>query len=217
MAAVVFFTGCKENGDLMTGGKLSNLNIVNAAVDNLNVYQNGARLNNLSVIGSGSQTGYTPITAGSTNFEVKKAGASDYLIGNFPAKLDTNHYYTLFIAGETADKLFISNDATPADSTSSAAVRFVNASPSSTNVDVTIDKLRFTNIAFKTVTPFRYDTVSTTAGADSALVTVYPHGSTTKLGSGKVPKNVNSAYTIYLQGVPGGAGSSALVLKASVN
>lgn len=200
----------------MISGKLSNLNIANATADTLNVYQNGARLNSNSTIGPGAQTGYNNITANTTSFEVKKAGSANYLIGSFPAKLDTNSYYTLFIAGETADKLFITNDATPADSTNAAAVRFVNASPSSTNVDVKIDKLSFSNLAFKTATAFRYDPVSVTL-PDTATVTVYPHGSTILLITGRIPLNANSAYTIYLQGLPGGVGNSILTLKAIIN
>lgn len=217
LVVLTFFAACKENGDLMISGKLSNLNIVNATADTLNVYQNGARLNDLSTIGPGSQTGYTSITANATSFEVKKAGQANYLIGSYAATLDTNRYYSLFIAGETADKLFITNDATPVDSVTSANVRFVNASPSATNVDVKIDKLTFSNIAFKIATPFRYDPVSVTL-PDTATVIVYPHGSTvTPIASGRIPLSVNTNYTIYLQGVPGGTGNNIPVLKANIN
>ena len=207
---------CKESGDLMAGGKLSALNINNATADILNVYQNGARLNNNSPIYPGGQTGYTSITANSTSFEVKINGSANYLIGNFPVKLDTNRNYSLFIAGETADKLFITDDTHPRDSTNTVAVRFVNASPSSINFDATVDKLSFSNVVFAKPTSFQYDTVSVSK-ADTILVTVYMHGSATKLKSVKMPVFINSVLTLYLQGLPTGTGADTLAIKSNVN
>ncbi len=74
---------CKSNNEIVPFSKPADLNVVNADTVALNIYQNGARLNNISSIAPGSQSGYIAITLNSKIYQVKKAGATDYLINNY--------------------------------------------------------------------------------------------------------------------------------------
>ena len=53
----VVLSSCKSGDDVGPLYKTSGLNVVNADVNALNIYQNGTRLNNNSAIGSGSASG----------------------------------------------------------------------------------------------------------------------------------------------------------------
>ena len=205
-------SSCKSNGDIIPYAPPANLNIVNTAPDSLNVYQNGARINNISTISPGSQSGYTVVASGAKIYQVKKNGASTYLINNLPLTLDTTAYYSLFIAGETSDQIFLANDALPAGAANSSLIRFVNASPATTNLDVTIGTLTFSNQPFKAVTAFSNLLVSS-----STNVTIYLHGSTTPLFKGTTLLSAGAAYTLYTKGIPSGTGSNVFTAVINTN
>jgi len=209
---VIAISSCRSDGDIVPYGNPANLNVVNVTTDSLNVYQNGARLNNVSAISPGSQSGYISVAFGAKTYQVKKNGATGYLINSLPLTLDTTAFYSLFIAGETSDKIFLANDGLPADSINSAEIRFVNASPATTNVDVTIGTLKFSNQAFKAITKFRNLLVTTTTN-----VTVYQHGTNTLLFSNTITLTVGAPYTLYTKGIPGGTGLNAFTAVLNTN
>jgi len=209
---VIALSSCKSNGDIVPYAPPANLNIVNTATDSLNVYQNGARLNNISTISPGSQSGYISVASGAKTYQVKKNGAASYLINSLPLTLDTTAYYSLFIAGETSDKIFLANDALPAGAANSSLVRFVNASPVTTNLDVTIGTLTFSNQPFKAITAFSNLLISS-----STNVTIYQHGTNTLLFSGTTLLSAGAAYTLYAKGTPGGTGLNAFTAVINTN
>jgi len=211
MAVAISLSSCKSNNEIVPYGKPANLNVVNGDTAALNIYQNGARLNNISSIASGSQTGYMIVSFGTNVYQVKKAGAIDYLINNYQLKLDTATYYTLFIAGETADKLFLANDGLLPDSANMAQIRFINASPSATNLDVIIGNLNFSNQAFKAISSFKYIAVGTTT------ISIYQRNTTNLLFSATAALTANGAYTLYTQGIPGGSGLNKLSAALTIN
>jgi len=211
IAIAICLTSCKSNGDVLPSGKQAQLNLVNTDTTSLNVYQNGARINNLSTISPGGITGYIPVNFGTTIYQVKKDGASNYLIDGYSMKLDTNAFYTLFIGGETADKLFLTPDA-HALVGSNALIRFVDAANTTTNFDIYIgSNLSFSNRAFKSFTDF------TTIVAGTYLVTVYPHGSATAFLKGSVILSAGGAYTFFVKGIPGTTGLSKFSATLLVN
>jgi len=213
IAVAISIASCKSSGDVVPYGKPAQLNLINADTTALNVYQNGARINNISTISPGGITGYIPVNFGTTIYQVKKNGAANYLIDGYSMKLDTNTFYTLFIGGETADKLFLTNDTlTTITNNANALIRFVNAANTTASFDFYIgSKLSFLNRAFKSATDF------TNITGGTYVVTVYPHGSTTALLSGNVTLTAGFAYTFFVKGIPGTTGLSKFSATLLVN
>jgi len=213
MVAVIAMalSSCKSNGDIIPVVPPANLNIINAATDSLNVYQNGARLNNISTISPGSQSGYISVASGTQTYQLKKSGMTTYLVSSLPLKLDSGTFYSLFLAGETSDKIFLVTDTLPAVSTTAAAVRFINASPASTNLDVYVGSLSFLNQPFKAVGNFK------PVATGHTLITIYNHATTTQLFSDTTTLTAGGAYTLFTKGIPGGAGPNQFSVVLAIN
>ncbi len=207
---VAGLTSCKKNGDLPPSVKNTTVNVINADSSALNFYQNGTRLNNISSLSPGSNTGYfyLPLNLPLTPeiYQVKKAGNPNYLIDNCKLTLDTSAYYSIFIAGETADKIFaITDGGSTGTLLSQAAVRFVNASPATTGLTVSLrDSLTFSGKAFKYASGF------TNIGQGIATVKVYLPGSGTPIFTQSVTLTPGVLYTLFTKGIPGGTGNNAL-------
>ncbi|MDB5115107.1 MAG: hypothetical protein JWQ79_599 [Mucilaginibacter sp.] len=203
-ALVIGLSSCKKgNGDVLVTLKKTNLNVINAGNDTLNFYENGTRLNNTSNLYPFGSLGYTPVDYGTQNFQFKKAVSPNTLV-SFPLTLDTTKYYnyTLFVAGETADKIFLLRDTLITD-TIGARVRFVNAS-SAGNVDVYIGtNISLKNVAFKSATGF----LRVKAGIDSLII--YPSGSNKRLAAGIITVLLNNSYTLFTKGALNGTGNNA--------
>ena len=209
--AVVAITSCKKNGDLAPVHLYSNLNLVNAVAgtDSLNFYQNGTRIYNTSSISPGSQTGYQSVPYGLQTYEVKISRGVNYIINNYQLNLDTAKYYTLFAAGETVDKLFTITDVKPAftgtTSLYNAQVRYVNASPSTVNLTVTVrDSLAFTNSAFKYSSGYNF------TGIGVSNIKVYQAGSATPVFTTTATLAANTYYTLVTKGTLTGTGANQL-------
>jgi hypothetical protein len=190
-------SSCKENGEIVPVVQPTFLNFINADTAALNIYQNGTRINNISAISPGSRSGYLPIPSGAKIYQFKKAGAADYLINNYPLTLDYSTNYTLYAAGETADKLFVLKDVFLAGVQNMAEIRFINASPATTNFDVYIGNLSFKNQSFKSATSFNNIAVGAT------VITIYPSGSTTPVFSKSFTLVVGATYNLFIKGIPG--------------
>ena len=98
-------SACQKASDLVTVPLTSSVNVINAGADTLNFYQNGTRINNLSSFYPGGSLGYLAVTAGTQNYQFKKAGHPDALI-DLPLTLAAKKQYSLFVAGQSADKVF---------------------------------------------------------------------------------------------------------------
>jgi len=210
LLVVAGLSSCKGTGDVVPVSKGTSINVVNADTSALNFYQNGTRLDNVSVIAPGSQTGYfnilltLPLSTMQV-YQFKKAGASDYLINNLNLNLDISKSYSIFVAGETADKVFITTDVGYVLPASQAAVRFINASPGTSNFTVTFrDSLAFSNRAFKSATGFA------NIGKGTAAAKVYLAGSNTPTINLPVTLLPGKFYTLFTKGVPGGTGQNKL-------
>jgi hypothetical protein len=203
---VIGLASCKKGtGDLVPTVLTSSLDVINAGADTVNFYENGTRLNNTSNLYPLGTLGYLSVTAGAQNYQVKKAGNPNTLI-TIPLTLSAANGYTLFIAGETADKTFMLKDQLGTDTTKGAWIRFVNASPIDGTVDVTIGaKFSYKNIAFKSATPY------TKVSGGLNLLTIYQSGSSTPLTTpGNLNLTVGGIYTLYTKGVLNGTGNSAI-------
>jgi hypothetical protein len=218
LIAVFSLAACKKNNDAPTTGLSTTLNIINASTDTVNFYLNGTRLNSNSNLYPLYSSGYITVLAGSQNFQIKRAfnttTSNVQSLFTIPLKLDTAKYYSLFIAGETADHAFSTVDTLKADtSTSSCLLRFVNASPDAVSYDLTVgSSLKFSNRAFKSATGFT--TVDT---ATYMPVALYQAGSATALIKDTVTLVAGKSYTIYTIGKQNGTGGSKLGLTLMVN
>ncbi|MGZ3755716.1 MAG: DUF4397 domain-containing protein [Mucilaginibacter sp.] len=212
LAVAGLFSSCKKSGDLAPAQILTtNLNVVNADANFLNVYQNGTRIFNTSSISPGSQTNYMTVLAGTQTYQFKIAGTTtpNYIIDNYQLKLDTGKSYTLFAAGETVDKLIVTNDLLPKFSGTTgsykAQLRYVNASPGTTNLTVTVrDSLSFTNSAFKYASGFMF------TGIGTSNIKVYQAGSTTPVFTGVATLVPGIYYTLVTKGTLTGTGGNQL-------
>src|SRR5262249_40169594 len=111
----VVFSACKKEGDQFVDEASTNLlNVINATNDTVNFYQNGTRMNNLSNLVPSRQLGYLSVNVGTQNFQFKKAFSPDVLVGA-PFTIDQTPTYTLFVAGTSADKLFLLKDSLVSD------------------------------------------------------------------------------------------------------
>lgn len=211
--AGIGLSSCKKDGDIVVVLPKANLNTVNANNYTINVYQNGIRLNNLGSIGAGGKSGFFSVTAGIQQYQIKKAGPDnpDYLISDLTMQLDSGKSYSLFVAGDTPDKLFTINDIQPTIATGQAAIRFVNTLPGTTNLDVTIGSLVLTNTAFKSASGF----TNITSGATN--LKIYQSGSATPIIDQTITLAANTIYTIFTTGTLAGTGTDKLTARMVIN
>ncbi len=203
---------CKKDGDLAPVIKTAALNTVNASINPINVYQNGTRLNNLGSFGTGGQSGYFSVASGMQQYQIKKAGAGtpEYLISDYSQNLDTDMQYTLFVAGETADKLFLIQDTSEKPESGKAMVRFVNTLPGTTNLSASIGSLNFTN------TPFSASAFTNINSGTNSLK-IYQSGSATPIIDQTITLAAGTYYTIFTSGTLTGAGADKFTARMIIN
>ena len=217
LALLVFvgigLSSCKKDGDIVVVLPQAGLNTVNANNYAINVYQNGTRLNNLGSIGTGGKSGYFSVSAGTQQYQIKKAGPDnpDYLISDLALQLDSGKTYSLFVAGDTPDKLFIVNDVVPAGAANQATIRFVNTLPGANNLDVTIGSQVLTNTAFQSASAF----TNITSGANS--LKIYQAGSATPIIDQIITLNTGIIYTVFTTGTITGTGDNKLTARMIIN
>lgn len=207
---------CKHSdvAPVKSNTSVGNLNMVNATNNVLNLYQNGTRVNNASVVNPGSVSGYLAVPYGTQKYQLKIAGATNpnYLFDAVELTLDTLKTYSLFVAGETADRLFLKEDVilSPIPNTQ-AAIRFVNTLSGTTNLDVRIETLNYTNVAFTSATDF------TGIAPGPTTIKVYQVGSSTPDISETFTLVAGTIYTVSTTGTLTGTGTDKLTAKLSIN
>jgi len=189
------------------------LNVVNATADTLDYAINFTRQNNLSDIYSGGATYYQSVISGTQKYQFKKAGSPNILFST-TYTLDTGKYYSIFIGGETVDKTFLvvdnNNQASAivyADTThTTAAVRFINASPTIGSLNFVINKGDTVNIKGST-----FESVSPYMLAKGALdsIKIYQPNVAKPIVDTAFTLVPGSTYTIFAKGVLNGKGNSA--------
>jgi hypothetical protein len=208
----ISLTSCKKNGDIIVPQALTELNTINANSYAINVYQNGTRLNNLGSIGAGGQSTYFAVAAGTQQYQLKRASpdSPDYLM-DFPLSLDPNKKYSLFVAGETADRKVVIEDKRLNSSGTQAMIRFVNTLPGTDNLDVTIGSTSYTNTVFKSDSPYSY------INPGDHNLKIYRTGSTTPVIDQNINLSAGTIYTIFTVGTLTGTGANKLTAKMILN
>jgi len=213
-AVVSVFMSCKNKDLLPATPLITDLNVVNATSDTIKYFINGTRQNDLSSIYVGGQTAYQQVISGTQNYKIADATGSFPVLFSTEYTLTDSAYYSLFVAGATADKAFLSLDPIAAANTTIDAdttgllsvIRFVNASPSVGSLNVTVgtgDTVNITNAAFKYVGSY----LPFTSGTKE--VKVYPAGSTTAVVDTTITFVTHNVYTLFTHGQLNGKGVSA--------
>jgi hypothetical protein len=219
---VVVVTGllsCKNEKDLAPVTPiLTNLTVVNATADTINYYLNGTRQNNTSDLYPGGSTGYLDVYSGLQNYQFKKTGSAVALF-SVPYTLDTSKYYSIFVAGTTANKTFKTVDALDSaqailvtDTTfQKSMIRYVNASPDAGQVTVTVgtgDTVNLTNKSFMYVSQFMPFNAS-----HVQHVKVYLPGISTAKIDTPITFQTGAIYTLFTKGLVTGQGGSAFSIS----
>ena len=209
LLAGMLFSCKKMDGDLPPEtGDAALMNVINATADTLNIFQNGTRFNYTSSFYPGGSLGYLNVLAGEHQYQIKKDGTPNVLL-SLPLQLDSGKIYSFFIAGNTADRVFLTNDIILANN--DVRIRFVNASPG-INIDIKIaGNFNYSNRTFKSVTDF----VKMTAGKNH--YEVYQTGNPIPLKTGDITLAESRVYTLFTKGTVAGTGDSAFDVKLVAN
>jgi hypothetical protein len=203
---------CKNNDSVIRPALQTGLNVVNATADTLNFYINGTRQNELSAIYPTGYLGLILIPSGPQNYQFKKAGSPNVLI-NAPMSFDYNTHNSIYVTGESADKVFNTLDVLPNIDTFkfTTAVRFVNAAPDAGNLDVFIDSLEFPGVAYKSFSAFPL------MGSGQKRVKVYLSGMATARLDTVMTFQSNIDYTLFTKGLINGKGNAAFNVGRLIN
>lgn len=202
-AATTGLFSCKKNGEEISTVTQNEITLINAGGDTLNVYENGTRLNNGSTLLPSGQYRNLEIIAGDQHYQFKKAGSPNALF-DIGLNFDFSSSYTLFVAGQSADKVFVLRDTVVRDTLGSAYVRYVNASPDVGDIDFTIGSLpTVKNLPFKSATSF----LSVPAGK---VFYAMVKGGTDTIAAGTLTFNSGVAYNLFTKGLVDGKGTTAL-------
>jgi len=211
--AGIGLASCKKDGDIVVVLPKAGLNAGNATNYAINVYQNGTRLNNLGSIGTGGQSGYFSVTTGTQQYQIKQAGPNnpEYLISDLALQLDSAKNYSLLLAGDPPDNVFMLKDSLPSVADSQATVRFVNTLPGTINLDINIGTTNYPNKAFGTSTEF-----SGIASGDYNL-RIYQSSPTKLLIDQTITLTAGTIYTIFTTGTLAGTGTDKLTARMVIN
>ncbi|RCH56691.1 hypothetical protein DJ568_02210 [Mucilaginibacter hurinus] len=184
--------------------------VINASADVFNILQNGNRINGEASLYPGGAMGYTAVTAGEQNYQLKRMGSPDVAL-NMPMTLDTLNNYSFFVTGLSPEEVFLLNDKLVFDVDTVAKVRFVNASPEEINLDLmvrniideeeeeeeedtTIVTTRIDNVAFKTASAF------TNAVTGNIEIKIFRNGTSNALLTDTISLQARQGYTIFAKG-----------------
>jgi len=217
IALIIGVVSCnKKNNDAPAVVTKVRLNVLNASVDTVNIYQNGSRLNTTSAILPGYSTGYYYVPKGQQTYEVRKPfNVNTSVIQNLfsiTVPADTNYYRTLFITDAKAEDAFLTRDVfktdTSATADSSCYIRFVNSSPASGAVDISYGNVIVSsNVAFQKYTDFvEVNTIKGASITGLIPLKIFSTGSSTPLYTDSVSLTTGAHYTIYTLGTPGVSG-----------
>lgn len=195
---------CKKDSEKLTDTTYNAITLINAGGDTLNIYENGTRINNGSTLLPSGQYRSLQITAGTQRYQFKKAGSPNTL---FETELNINNQnlFTVFVAGQSADKTFLLRDTLISDTANVAHIRYVNASPDAGNIDFTIGSLpTLKGRAFKSATSFL------TVPAGQVFYSMYRQGQSTPLASGTLTVSRGVSYNLFSKGLVAGTGTNTL-------
>jgi hypothetical protein len=203
---------CKNNDSVIRPALQTGLNVINATADTLNFYVNGTRQNGVSPLYPSGNTGLFLIPSGLQNYQFKKAGNPNVLLST-PTNFTYNTLNSIYITGESADKVFTTRDVPPVIDTFkfTTAVRFVNAAPDAGNLDLFIDSLKIPGAAYKSFSPFLL------MGSGQKRIRVYLSGATIAKLDTTMAFQSNTDYTLFTKGLLNGKGNAAFNVRRLTN
>jgi hypothetical protein len=204
---------CKNNDSVIRPPLQTGLNVVNATADTLNFYINGTRQNGLSAIYPTGYLGLILIPSGQQNYQFKKAGSPNVLF-SAPMSFTFNTLNSIYVTGESADKVFKTLDTLPIIDTFkfTTGVRFVNAAPDAGNLDIFIgDTVKIRSRTFKSSSIFLL------TGSGQKRIKVYLSGVATARLDTTMTFQSNIDYTLFAKGLLNGKGNAAFNVSRLIN
>ncbi|GAC1300436.1 MAG: hypothetical protein NVSMB24_01040 [Mucilaginibacter sp.] len=204
---------CKNNDSVIQPPLQTGLNVVNATGDTLNFYVNGTRQNGLSPLYPGGNIGLLLIPSGLQNYQFKKAGSSNVLLST-PQSFTFNTLNSIYVTGESADKVFKTLDTLPLIDTFkfTTGLRFVNAAPDAGNLDVYVGD----TVKIRT-RPYKSSSIFLLTGSGQKRVRVYLSGATTARLDTTMAFQSNTDYTLFTKGLLNGKGNAAFNVRRLIN
>jgi hypothetical protein len=200
IAATGLASCSKVDDDIVVPPIVTTIGVINAGPDTLNVFQRGTRLNSGSNLLPGGQYTSLQVSAGTSTYQFKKVGSPNALIDT-PFTIEPLTRYTMFVAGQSADKVFLLRDTLP--KTDTTLIRFVNASPIDNTLDVMIgDNINLKKVTFKSASSF----IPVASG--KVTLSIRQTGDTKEIAGGTLTLTNRNTYTLFTKGVLKGTGTS---------
>lgn len=219
MALSIFAVSC-ENDDDDDDIQQAQVMVVHASPNAPNV---DVRINNavaLSNVAYPTNSPYTAVNAGNTNFKISPTGTTTYVIdANVP--LEANMNYSVFAIDSVSKiKAAVVMDNLTAPASGKSHVRFFHLSPNAPAVDIAVTdgpvvfsnrtfNDQATNTALANFTPLDAGTYNLEVRLAGTNTVVLPLPNVT-VAAGKI-------YTVFAKGFVGGTGTQALGAQVIVN
>jgi hypothetical protein len=212
IAAVTGLIACKNNDNVFPPVTFSAINVVNTSADTLNFYLNGTRQNNSSSIYPGGTSGYLTVPSGSQNYQFKRAGGFNVLF-SIPLNLKDSVNNSLFVAGQTSDKVFSTVDNLLIDTAQNfSTIRFVDAAPDAGALNVSVgDTVNFRSQSFKSSSVFL------PVGSGLKEIKVYLGGASSPKIDTTITLQPQRVYTLFAKGLLNGKGNSVFDVGIVLN
>ncbi len=199
----------KDASDKPITTKKTTINVINAVSDisAIDYYLNGTRQNTTSAIYFLGESGYNSVIYGLQQYQFKNDTLDKALLANVALKLDTVVQYSVIVAGQqSAGNVtpILLADTSKTDTTKTAKVRFVQASPGAAAYDVFVgDTVSYKNMSFKSASGF------VKVGPGIKKLKVYTAGTTNLLINTTITVQSGSYYTLLTKGSITGSGNNA--------
>lgn len=212
IAGAVLYSCNKSASDVAVTAKTTSVNLINAVTDisAIDFYINGTRQNTNTAVYYLGSSGYLTVVSGSQQYQFKNDTLDKAVLASASLKLDTNINYSIIVAGQQrAGNVapILLADSAKADTSKTAKVRFVQASPGSTAYDVYVgDTVNYKNMSFLSASKFLK------VGSGIKKLKVFTAGSATTgtpLINTTITVSSGSFYTLFTKGVQSGTGNNA--------
>jgi len=221
---VTLFVACNKKDLAPVKVASAYLDVVNSTADTLNFLVNNTRQNSFSgIYPAGAYGLYT--SSGTQTYQIRKErSAVNLFTGSYNlADTSKNIYKSLFIAGESADKTFITIDAIDSANNKDtsdirtdtiAMLRFVHASYNSGNLHVVFDKGDTINIANAA---YKYTSQYFKVYIGTRTIKIYQATDNSQLLDTTLTLQLGLIYTLFSKGIKGGKGDNAFGVGLMTN
>jgi hypothetical protein len=220
VALSVFFISCDKDDDDDMESSQAKVMVVHASPDAPAV---DVRVNNsvaLTNVSFPTNSNYTSLNAGSTNFKISPTGTTTYVIDANVNIQGNNNYSVFAIDSVSKIKAVVVTDNLTAPAAGKSHVRFFHFSPNAPAVDIAVTggPIVFSNRSFNDQASNSGLANFTPLDAGSYNLEVRLAGTNTVvLALPNVPLTAGKIYTVFAKGLVGGTGVRSLGAQVIMN